>query len=621
MNNIETSKIRKFAKFARRSLMKQISKKLDQVLADGRKSGQCNTQSVAKIEELVREHSTSWVAEKVAYIWFNRFCALRYMDVKAYTPLGIVTPEWGRFQPELLSNAKESNFDSTLIPIEVQQKIKAILKTSISIYESQEEIYRLLVLAVCNYYQEVMPYLFQPAGDYTELLIPDDLLSLESILAYIRESLTPSACESEELFSLIYQFYISDKKNDALSINNDKKIPIDAVPATTQFYTPDYIVRFLVQNSLGKLWMLNNSESKLIEKMDYFIKPECKMSNFLKIREPKELRICDPACGSGHMLTYAFDLLYSIYEEEGYQPSEIPTKILTHNLYGIEIDERAGQLSALSLTMKAREKDPKFFSKRVLPNICIFSKIDLNNVASNSIYHENMVSESSLSVTDMLVDHGINRNNLIHDLTMFVDADNYGSLLKPKLAVKDISEAIHFLEHKKNYIKSDKCIKALKQALFLSTNYSVVVSNPPHMAIKIMNSKLKKWAGVRYSTSKSDLYAMFIERNLELVHKHGFIAMVTLYDWMSLSELSQQVFKKTSLTDVAHLAKSTFNSLAGQEFTPTAFVLMNSSNLNCKEAILNLYNDSSEIDNKKDLLQKIKEHNLLVINTNCTRKE
>lgn len=609
MSNIRTSKIRRFAKFARRTLMEQVSNKLDLVLADGKKSGQFCTQSVVEIEELVREHSTSWLVEKVAYIWFNRFCALRYMDVKGYTAFGIVTPERGRFQPELLSNAKEGEFDSTLIPIELQQRIKTVLEKTISVYEVQGGVYRELILAVCNYYQKVMPYLFQTAGDYTELLMPDDLLSQESILAYIRESLTPNACGSEELFSLIYQFYISDKKNDALSVNNDKEIPIDAIPATTQFYTPDYLVRFLVQNSLGKLWMLNNPESKLIEKMDYFIKPECKVSSFLKIQEPEELRICDPACGSGHMLTCAFDLLYSIYEEEGYQPSEIPTIILTNNLYGIEIDERAGQLSALSLTMKARAKDPLFFSKRVLPNICILNKIDLNNVDSNSIYHENLVSEGSLSATDLLANHGINRTNLIHDLTMFANADNFGSLLIPKLTEKDISKAIHFLEQKKSYTKSERSIKALKQASFLSKRYSIVVSNPPHMVTKTMNSKLKKFAEARYSTSNSDLYSMFIERNLELVQKHGFIAMVTLYDWMALSDLSQQIFKKTSLTDIAHMAKNTFNTLAGQKFTPTAFVLEKSGNLNTNEVILDLYNDSSEIDVNKNLLQKIREHN------------
>jgi hypothetical protein len=649
MNNIKTSKIRKFAKFARRSLMKQISKKLDSVLADGRKSGQLHTQSVVEIEELVREHGTSWVVERVAYIWFNRFCALRYMDVKGYTAFGIVTPERGRFQPELLSNAKESKFDSTLIPIEVQQKIKAVLEKTKSVYEVQGGVYRELILAVCNYYQKVMPYLFQATGDYTELLIPDDLLSQKSILAYIRESLTPGACKNEELFGLLYQFYISEKKNDVL--NSGQSIVADTIPAATQYYTPDYIIRFLVENSLGRLWVLNHPKSNLVENMNYFIIPECPVASFLKIQDPEEIRVCDPSCGSGHMLTYSFDLLYSIYEEEGYQPSEIPAKILTHNIFGIEIDERAGQLSAFSLTMKARKKDPFFFEKLIHPNICILRKTDYNAGVSDSYGQDTMVCEGSSSIVDRLVAHGVDRNDLIHDLNMLTEADNYGSLLKPQLSEKEIARIIDDLTHdlsmfpkadnygsplkpqlpkKENpriidvlapqtvYTEAKKYIEVFKQAQYLSANYSVVVSNPPHMGIKTMDAKMRKWASSRYSAGRSDLFAMFIERNLELVCPRGFQAMITLKDWLNLpsyKELQMKVSKNTSLVTAARLGKKPFDNIAGNDFAPSAFVLMKSKELNCDAAVLQLLDGSTETESKKSLLRLVKKLNAKSLNT------
>jgi type II restriction/modification system DNA methylase subunit YeeA len=176
--------------------------------------------------------------------------------------------------------------------------------------------------------------------------MPDDLLSGNSILAYTCEAMTPDACEDVEVIGWLYQFYISEKKDEVFDgLKKNKKITPENIPAATQLFTPHWIVRYLVENSLGRLWLLNRPGSKLVEQMDYYIKPEQAETDFLRITKPEEIKICDPACGSGHMLTYAFELLYAIYEEDGYDPAEIPEKILTHNLYGIEIDERAGELA------------------------------------------------------------------------------------------------------------------------------------------------------------------------------------------------------------------------------------------------------------------------------------
>ena len=234
------------------------------------------------------------------------------------------------------------------------------------------------MVAACNFWNKAMPFLFERIDDYTELLMPDDLLSGNSILAYTREAMTPDACEDVEVIGWLYQFYISEKKDEVFDgLKKNKKITPENIPAATQLFTPHWIVRYLVENSLGRLWLLNRPGSKLVEQMDYYIKPEQAETDFLRIGKPEEIKICDPACGSGHMLTYAFDLLYAIYEEEGYEPAEIPEKILTNNLYGIEIDERAGELAAFALTMKARAKQRRFFNKGVKPNICVLENVQL----------------------------------------------------------------------------------------------------------------------------------------------------------------------------------------------------------------------------------------------------
>jgi hypothetical protein len=474
---MDTSKLKKFAQYARRSLMEQVTAKLKRVLAAESPARRERPEVVAKLEERIREtsgkwgvgsgksgpESWSWVIEEVAYTWFNRFCALRFMDVNGYNRIGVVSPAVGQFQPEILAEAKMGYVDEAVVPAQTRQQILALLDGTASSPEPQAEAYRLLVVAVCNDYHRIMPYLFERIDDYTELLMPDDLLSGNSILAYTREAMTPEACgvgvgseggkvgsgkwevgskEEEksatlhsplstshsaatggvEVIGWLYQFYISEKKDEVFAaLKKNKKITPENIPAATQLFTPNWIVRYLVENSLGRLWLLNRPSSKLIEQMDYYIKPvesgkwevgsgeglrgdgqelsgvDCLAegdvsggggtqpttsrrnqtddsrpsqqiilnlsptshsplpTSHLKISSPEEIKICDPACGSGHMLTYAFDLLYAIYEEEGYEPSEIPEKILTHNLYGIEIDERAGELAAFALTMKARE--------------------------------------------------------------------------------------------------------------------------------------------------------------------------------------------------------------------------------------------------------------------------
>ena len=371
-----------------------------------------------------------------------------------------------------------------------------------------------------------MPFLFERIDDYTELLMPDDLLSGNSILAYTRDAMAPDACEDVEVIGWLYQFYISEKKDQVFAdLKKNKKITPDNIPAATQLFTPHWIVRYLVENSLGRLWMLNRPESGLIEKMDYYIKPEESETDFLCISSPEEIKVCDPACGSGHMLTYAFDLLYAIYEEEGYEPADIPAKILTHNLYGIEIDERAGELAAFALTMKARDRQRRFFQKGIFPSIFALEKIRF--------------SSDELDEYIDAVGGDLFTQDLRETLKQFEEIDNFGSLIVPKIT--NVADVLNELETKGpdgNLFLLDthkKVLKVLRMVDALSLNYHVVVANPPYAGAKGLNRRLKSWLEGNYPDAKSDLMTAFMVRASMLGRENAMWGMINLPSWMFLS--------------------------------------------------------------------------------------
>jgi len=571
---MDTSKLKRFAQFARRTLIEQVSAKLKLVLAEGSASRRESPEAVKKLEEQLNKNNKDQVIEKISYIWFNRFCALRYMDVNRYTRIGVVSPAEGQFQPEILAETKMGHIDEEMIPENTRQRIFSLLGGTSPSPDPQAEAYRLLVVGTCNYYYKVMPYLFERIADYTELLMPNDLLSGNSILAYTRESMTPDVCQDVEVIGWLYQFYISEKKNEIFEgLKKNKKITPENIPAATQLFTPHWIVRYLVENSLGRLWMLNHPKSRLIERMDYYIPPEStkysdkdsasSACSMVKISSPEEIKTCDPACGSGHMLVYAFDVLYAIYEEEGYEPAGIPEKILTHNLYGIEIDERAGELAAFALTMKARAKHRRFFNKLVQPNICVLENIDLTT--------EDTENREWKKLIDELGKGGLDREDLIHDLRLFAEANNFGSLLRPRLQSEQIHNVIELLEAYDQSIKGPtfeqhdlilKCRKALKQADYLSPKYHVVIANPPYMGGKGMNGRLKIFLQNNYTDVKSDLFSAFIVRNTELALPKGQLGYMSPFVWMFISsyeKLRLFLIDKKTITSLIQLEYSGFD--------------------------------------------------------------
>jgi len=587
---METSKLKKFAQFARRSLLEQVTAKLKLVLADESPARRERPPAIKKLEEAVTDQGKEQIIERVAYIWFNRFCALRFMDVNRYNRIGIVSPAEGQFQPEILADAKMGHIDEEMVSESTRQKIFALLDGKTPSQDPQGEAYRLLVVAACNYWHSAMPFLFERIDDYTELLMPDDLLSGNSILAYTREAMTPDACEDVEVIGWLYQFYISEKKDQVFeALKKNQKITPANIPAATQLFTPHWIVRYLVDNSLGRLWMLNRPNSRLIERLKYYIAPDEAETDFLTINGPEDIKVCDPACGSGHMLTYAFDLLYAIYEEEGYEPSEIPEKILTHNLYGIELDERAGELAAFALTMKARARQRRFFNKGIKPNICVLEKVS---------FTPDELEEYMNAVGRDLFTQGLRET-----LQQFEEADNFGSLILPKLT--NVTDVLAELETKNlgsNLFLADthsKVLKVLRMAEALSPRYAVVVANPPYMGGKGMNGRLGAWAKENYPKSKSDLFAMFIERNLDMAVTGGAVAMITMQSWMFLSSfeaLRGRILNQHTILSMAHLGARAFDSIGGEVVSTTAFVLENTHKPNYRGAFLRLVDGNSEAE-------------------------
>ena len=414
---MDTNALKKFAQAARNLLIDQVTSKLDLVLEPASPMQREHPTAMKALNAAIARDGKRQVIEQVAYTWFNRFTALRFMDVNGYTTVGVVSPTGDQTRPELLAEAMAGN-----LPEGAPGSIAALLDGRTPSSDPQAEAYRQLLVHTCNQWHGPMPFLFEEIDDYTELLMPEDLLSQSSILAELRKVMTEDACQDVEIIGWLYQFYISEKKDQVFAgLKKNQKITAENIPAATQLFTPHWIVRYLVENSLGRLWLLNRPGSKLAERMDYYIAPEEPETDFLRIGKPEEIKVCDPAAGSGHMLTYAFDLLHAIYEEEGYDATEIPALILTHNLTGVEIDDRAGALAAFALAMKAAARlgRRRFLRMEAKPDIVVLQNVSFTPAEMQDV--------AAVVGKDLFTDE------LRETLGQFERAKNFGSLIVPKL--------------------------------------------------------------------------------------------------------------------------------------------------------------------------------------------
>lgn len=564
---METAPLKSFATWARNALIREVTARIAVVLAPASSARVEQPKSVEALEKAVSaagggDKGKEAVADRVAYTWFNRIIALRFMDANGYTGLGVVSPQAGVVsgQPEILAEAKRDNIDAAVAGGKTREAVTALLNGSRRSDDAQGEAYALLLADYCRFWHRAMPFMFEREGDFTELLIPANLLADDSVPGRAVTVLTKDVCQDVEVIGWLYQFYVSERKDEVFAgFKKNKKAGADEIPAATQLFTPHWIVRYLVENSLGRLWMLNRPASRVVDQMKYYISPVDEETDFLKIERPEELKVVDPACGSGHMLTYAFDLLYSIYEEEGYAPAEIPGLILTNNLYGVEIDPRAGALAAFALTMKARHKQRTFFNKQVEPNICVLDPVHL---ASDEI--------------DVLLTEGGDKQAESAFWNVFEKADTLGSLVQPNLdLVACLKRHIAQLDDEGDVVLADVLSRARQvvlQAEFLSQRYAVVVANPPYMGSANMASTLSEFAKREYPASKFDLMTMFMERGQALLDDHGTMAMITLSSWMFTKDarkLRDHLLTTTTIRSLVHLGRGVF----GSDYGSVAFVV------------------------------------------------
>ena len=417
--------------------------------------------------------------------------------------------------------------------------------------DPQGEAYALLLAEYCRHWNRAMPFMFEREGDFTELLIPANLLADDSVLNRAVKVMTEEVCQDVEVIGWLYQFYISERKDEVFAgFKKNKKADANEIPAATQLFTPHWIVRYLVENSLGRLWMLNHPASRLVDQMDYYIATVDEETDFLKVASPEELNVIDPACGSGHMLTYAFDLLHSIYEEEGYSPSEIPGLILANNLYGTEIDPRAGALAAFALDDEGARSAAHVFNKQVEPNVCVLEPISFTS-----------------EELDLLITRSGDRAdeeafwNQFRTPTPSGRSSGRGGYPAARIdnpLQAEASESVDLLSAD----IYERVATVLHQAHVLSSSYHAIVTNPPYMGAGNMGASLSAWLAANVPAGKQDLYGAFVLRSLSLAKSGGLLAMITGDSWMTIGtfeHLRVDLLKTCTALCFLHLRDSAYH--------------------------------------------------------------
>lgn len=586
MNKTE---LKKFAVEARRDLLEKVALKAEQygitkenseltieenygqLIVNGKTFPQDLKHALRTLQNRLNTVGYEQLIEEVAYTWFNRIIAIRYMEVNNYLPdhVNVLSSSSGKTEPDILLQYETINLD-----VDYQQINNWLQKGD------YEQAYQKLFIAQCNALNKVLPLLFEKIEDYTELLLPDYLLDSESIInKLVKNSSLTKSFEEVEVIGWLYQYYNAEPKDMVFAnLKKNKKVSKYDIPAATQIFTPKWIVQYMVENSLGHLWLEYNPESQLKEKMTYYIEPAQQEEDVKQKLESikykdidlEEIKIIDPCCGSGHILVYAFELLYQIYEEAGYPRGDIPQLILEKNLYGLDIDDRAVQLASFALLMKAREKARRILRKKVSINIL-------------SIPESNHLDKKGIA--DLLGRNEIEKEEISAIIDLFNDAKNYGSLITPKQVdynryISTINEVINSKFTLENYHLYEQLHDFSRLILInklLSDEYDIAITNPPYMGSrKAMNAKVKNFVVNNYPRSKSDLYACFIERCLKLVKKTGLTALVTQHSFMFTDDyrrLREFLLDNINFITMCHLGTGAFPEINGEVVQTTSFVV------------------------------------------------
>lgn len=559
------SKLKNFAPKARNKLRDQITTKALRFGIDFKKqtfsdmdSVEIRTKSkqIAELKSALANTSYDDVLEKIAYTWFNRFIALRFMEVNGYLKTRPLSASGSNSTPDILMEAQSGTLDPSM-QID-QTKLLEYLGAN-----QLESAYQLLLLSMFNQFNETMPYMFEHIEDYTELLMPDNLLSDTSILKDIVDGVDEEDWKDVQIIGWLYQFYISEKKDEVMG----RKYTESEIPAATQLFTPHWIVQYMVENTLGKLWLVNHPDSKLKEHMRYYIQTDEPLENFPKITSPEEITFLDPCSGSGHVLVYAFDILMKIYEERMYDPKDAVEHILTKNLFGLEIDDRAAALANYALAMRATYHYPRFLRRfSIKPNVFALQNLTVDKDA---------LKEYATEMSNNLIN-----NELIQNLEMFREGKTFGSLIVPTVANAD--DIIEMLEAKNlgsNLFIADthkEVISILKLIHFLQKSYTCTVTNPPYLGNGNMNKELGDFVKKNYPDSKTDLFACFMERCLAFTDTGGLMGMINQHSWMFLSSFEKlriKMIENHKIDTMVHLGARAFEEIGGEVVQSVAFVL------------------------------------------------
>ncbi|MGY4691005.1 BREX-1 system adenine-specific DNA-methyltransferase PglX [Salibacterium sp. K-3] len=621
MNKAE---LNKFAVEARRDLIDKVSLKAEQygitqdnqevnieenygqLIVNGKSFPIEINHAVHMLQQRLNQVGYDQLIEEVAYTWFNRIIAIRYMEVNNYLPdrVNVLSSSTDKNEPDILLQYETMNLDVD------REHINEWLQKG-----NNEQAYRNLFIAQCNALNQLLPFLFEKIEDYTELLLPDYLLDQESIIRNLVNDLSDenfyqikedgSQKDNVEVLGWLYQYYMSEKKEQVGGLRNNA-VKKEDLPVVTQLFTPKWIVQYMVQNSLGKLYDEKYENNQLARHWEYYLKHEENHHLYPEFDSLEELKIMDPACGSGHILLYAFDMLYDMYEEAGYPTREIPQLILEKNLHGLDIDKRAQQIANFALLMKAAEKQPRFISKLsrkgVTPKLNVYEIVDADL----------SLSEEAI---EYFVENETEKASINELLNQFENGKQFGSLIDPiEAPYVQWIDLINNLGNQQrdlideSYSKElkEKLLPVLKQAYLLYQKYDVVVTNPPYHSK--FNEILKKFIFQNYKEYKTDLYSTFIYKTSLMTKKFGYSALMTPFTWMFISKhenLRRFVIENNTISSLIQLEYSAFEEAtvpictfvlhrqsqrtAGEYIRLTDFKGSSSQSIKVKEAVNNKF--------------------------------
>lgn len=523
-----------------------------------------------------------YVVEEVAYTWFNRLIAIRFMEVNNYLPSGIrvlSSENRAKNEPDFVTTPFDTDLDFT--PYEQDRVVQ--LKDE----NKLDELFRMLFIKQCNKLYNILPELFEQTDDYTELLLTISFTDKDGIVYRLTHDIDEDDFNIEkegqvEIIGWMYQYYNIEPKAAVFARASGTKMKKEDIPAATQLFTPDWIVRYMVENSVGRIWVDGHHNDSLKDSWNYYVdEAEQEQQVVAKLEEikatykgltPEKIKVIDPCMGSGHILVYAFDVLMQIYESYGYTQRDAARSILQNNIFGLDIDERAYQLAYFAVMMKARQYNRRILTEGIEPNLCfIKSSKPLQDSALNKMGEYKKITQKLIEEFRYAAEYGsvmsvslseTDLQNISNQLELVKNNEEIGNLMD----IMDCNELV------------EKITPLLKQANILSQKYEIVVTNPPYLGGSVVSSHLNDYIKTYYPISKTDLFAVFIERCKEMLVHNGYQAMITMHSWMFLSSYEKLRSKmlQNDTVNMAHLGARAFEEIAGEVVQTTTFVRRNS---------------------------------------------